>query len=307
MMLFMLLTYQQTISCQQLYDLLLSTCSQISHTSENRQNDAISLSKSIILLDASIPPVGKMNQPDKQWPDHTLPSAQRFDLNKNFSDLSNPLPHSMPSAEHFQQQVQLLGIPENSQIVVYDNQGIFSAARAWYMFKSMGHNNIAVLDGGLPAWLAAGFPTLPSPSKAKVCNTFNANFTQQYFCSSDEVYKQTLSGEQLILDARASSRFEGRVAEPRAGIRSGHMPNSVNLPFSDLLNNGLLLPVDTLKEKFKKLNSQNKPMIMSCGSGVTACVLALVADICNFKKVKVYDGSWSEWGADLSLPIVTDK
>ncbi|MFT5294762.1 MAG: thiosulfate/3-mercaptopyruvate sulfurtransferase [Colwellia sp.] len=299
MKLIMLTTYQQVISCHQLHELIFSTSTPDLISTVNSEEPK----KNLIILDASIPAVGQMNQPEKQWPDFSLPNAQRFDLNKNFSDLSNPLPHTMPSSEYFQQQANALGITNDAQIIVYDDQGLFSAARAWYMFKSMGHKNIAILDGGLPEWLKSGFPVSSAKSSPIEIGNFTAKFSKEYFCNSDDIYNQLDSDENIIVDARAGARFKGKVAEPRKGVRRGHIPNSVNLPFSDLLKNGVLLPKNILEKKFKKINIQDKPMIMSCGSGVTACVLALTAEICGYQQMKVYDGSWSEWGANIILPV----
>jgi thiosulfate/3-mercaptopyruvate sulfurtransferase len=299
MTLTMLSAYQQIVSCQQLHDLLFST--------DNLTVDPKKQPSNIILLDASIPPVGKMRSPVKHWPNFALPNAKRFDLNKNFSDLSNPLPHTMPSVEYFQQQAQALGVMNDSQIIVYDDQGLFSAARAWYMFRAMGHKNVAVLDGGLPAWLELDYPVSSVLYDSTESGNFTAKFYQEYFCSSQDIFQQLDTTDLLVIDARAKDRFEGKVAEPREGIRRGHIPHSVNLPFSDLLKNGVLLPKNILEEKFKKINPQDKPMIMSCGSGVTACVLALVAEMCAYKHLQVYDGSWSEWGGDHQLPVVTSK
>jgi thiosulfate/3-mercaptopyruvate sulfurtransferase len=287
--------YQTILSCQQLHDLLPKPLQS-------------AFNSNLILLDASIPPVGKMPTPSKHWPAFTIASSQRFDLNKNFSDLSSSLPHTMPSAEQFQQQARALGINNDAQIVVFDDQGVFSAARAWYMFKSMGHKNVAVLDGGLPAWLEHNLTVSPAElGLAKKEGNFNAKLSTEYFCTHQAVHKHLFLTEQLIVDARAAARFEGRVAEPRKGIRSGHMPNAVNLVFSDLLDEGQLLPIVKLREKFQQVNKENKPMIMSCGSGVTACVLALAAELCGYDQIKVYDGSWSEWGLNAGLPIVTGK
>jgi thiosulfate/3-mercaptopyruvate sulfurtransferase len=294
-------TYQQIISCHQLHELLYPTG--VSSPAVDTKIPQTNL----IILDASIPPVGKMKQPKQQWPNYALPSAQRFDLNEKFSDVSNPLPHTMPGMKQFQQQARALGVMSDAQIVVYDDQGLFSAARAWYMFRSMGHKNVAVLDGGLPAWLKLGFPVSPSKNPTIEIGNFTAEFYSNYFCNGQYIFEHLNSTDNLVVDARINTRFEGLVAEPRKGMRRGHIPNSVNLPFSDLLENGELLPKSALIRQFKKINNMKKPMIMSCGSGVTACVLALAADICGYKQINVYDGSWSEWGVNQRYPVITAK
>ena len=288
--------FQQLISCTDLHSIL------------DR--------KDLVLLDASIPPVGKMQAPAHSWPTYAIPNARRFDLNQDFSDLDSKLPHTMPSSEHFERAARALGVSQQSQIVVYDDLGLFSAARAWYMFKAMGHKNVAVLDGGLPYWLSLNKPIVEKAVGDSVSETNNltGDFVAQaqtgYFCDWREVEQQTKQQEELILDARANDRFKGIVAEPRAGVRSGHIPTSKNLPYAELFNHNsthnLFKSPDELVEIFKDLNANNKPMIMSCGSGVTACILALAAELSGLSDVRVYDGSWSEWGSLAHTSIETD-
>ena len=251
-----------------------------------------------------------MAAPENSWPEYRIPSARRFDLNKDFSDPSSTLPHTMPTSEHFEQAAKALGINQQSQIVVYDDLGLFSAARAWYMFRAMGHKNIAVLDGGLPYWLKLKKPidersNFIDDTPKVVAGNFVAKAQVDFFCNWQDVEAQTRSKVNLILDARANRRFTGADAEPRSGVRSGHMPNAKNLPYNDLLTHGRLKSPDELAEIFTDINTDKKAMIMTCGSGVTACVLALAADIVNIKDVRVYDGSWSEWGSLTHTEVVT--
>ncbi len=284
--------FQQLISCTDLHAIL--DC------------------KDLVVLDASIPPVGKMKAPMHSWPEHCIVKARRFDLNQDFSDLDSDMPHTMPCAAHFERAAQALGINQQSQIVIYDDLGLFSAARAWYMFRAMGHKNVAVLDGGLPYWLSLNKPVTSAGAdgntdglakgnaKSNVKGDFVANVQENYFCDWREVEQQIDEQQEVILDARANDRFRGIVDEPRAGVRSGHIPSSKNLPFGELFdvsNHGLFKSADELTKVFQQLNTANKPMVMSCGSGVTACILALAADISGLEHVRVYDGSWSEWGA----------
>lgn len=275
--------YSQLISAQQLYTLL---------DNEN-----------LVILDASMPPVGGAKTPDQGWPDTIIPQARRFDISKDFSDLNSKLPHTMPTEAYFTQQAQKLAINKSSQIVVYDNIGIFSSARAWWMFKAMGHHNVAVLDGGLPAWLAAGLPTSSAMTLDLPQGDFVGHFNKNYFCDSNAVLHALTTASATVLDARSASRFSGREKDPRVGVRSGHMPNAVNLHYQSLQNNGVMLSKAKLKQRFIEIGATKEPFIMSCGSGVTACILALAATIIGYKKIQVYDGSWSEWGADFNLPV----
>jgi len=279
--------YQQLISPEQL--------SQIIHLPE------------LIVLDASIPPIAGMSTPQHCWPEVIINNARRFDINKQFSDLSNPLPHTMPSEQQFNKQAQLLGINNNAQIVVYDHFGLFSSARAWWMFKAMGHHNVAVLNGGLPAWIKAGFATVNATDSMKYeQGNFNGTYNQHYFCNAEQVLLMLEQESSQVLDARSPARFFGKEAEPRAGVRSGHMPNAKNLHYKSIQQEGCLVSKELLQQCFEQLNIENKSLVMSCGSGVTACVLALAADILGYKNSQVYDGSWSEWGADPQLPITIE-
>jgi thiosulfate/3-mercaptopyruvate sulfurtransferase len=260
----------------------------------------------LIVLDASIPPIADMLAPAHSWPETIIPAARRFDLNKQFSDLSNSLPHTMLSVAQFTEQAQQLGIKQNSQIVVYDHFGIFSSARAWWMFKAMGHKNVAVLNGGLPLWLKENLAVVSADeTQHHALGDFIGCYNAQYFCDSDKVLAAIMQDKAQVLDARSSSRFLGQEPEPRAGVRSGHMPNAVNLHYKSLQQNGCLVASEQLKLAFAAADITSEQLIMSCGSGVTACILALAADILGYKNIQVYDGSWSEWGADQNLPIET--
>ena len=255
----------------------------------------------LVVLDAHMqPPSAAVGT----GPVQQIPGARRFDFDGRIKAPDTDLPHMLPSPELFSDEVQGLGINAHSLIVVYDRIGIFSAPRAWWMFRAMGHTQVAVLDGGLPAWLAAGHPVEPETAYQGPSGDFVARLQPNLFCDADRVASELSSGRRPVLDARSAPRFAGLEPEPRAGLRSGHMPGALNLPFGQLQRDGKMKPAAELQAEFARLLGEQQAPICSCGSGVTACILALGAELAGYQGLTVYDGSWSEWGGDLTRPVV---
>lgn len=251
--------------------------------------------ENLIILDASIPIVSS-NSSNKNT--QHIPSALFFDLKNKFSDVSGIFPNTYPSAEQFQKEARKLGINDTSIIVVYDDKGIYSSPRAWWLFKSFGLKNVAVLNGGLPAWIANGYKVVESFANKNFEGKFVAKVNPDLMCFFDEIRKSTLDSSCIILDARSKNRFFGLESEPRQGLRSGQIPNSKNLFYKDLFqDNGLMKSQVDLKGIFKNYKLHNKRTIFSCGSGITACILALGAELAGFTNLCVYDGSWTEYGS----------
>lgn len=234
-----------------------------------------------------------------------IPGAVHFDL-EAISDHANPLPHMLPSPEDFAAAVGALGIASSDSIVIYDSRGLFSAARVWWMFRVMGHDDIAVLDGGLPRWVAEGRAVESGVPPEAMPRTFIAHFRSELVRNADAVLRVAESREALIVDARAADRFRGEAPEPRAGLRSGHIPGSNNLPWPTLLSEGSLRSPDEVAARFADAGVDiDRPLVTTCGSGVSAATLALALAVLGRWDVPVYDGSWTEWGGDESFPLAT--
>ena len=262
----------------------------------------------LVLLDSSVPPVVpgyfSVNR-DEQF--SVIPGARRFDYDKVVCKPNSFLPHMMPERDLFEEEVRKLGINTTSTVIVYDDVGLYASPRAWWMFRAMGHERVAVLDGGLPKWLSEKRVVSEKFSEAST-GDFVAELKQGLFCDFEVVLKGLNSPNCAVLDARSERRFKGLDPEPRPGVRSGHMPNAKNLPFPEVLNGGLLKSVSELQEIFVNLSLDHQnEIITSCGSGITACILTLAADVAGFSNLSVYDGSWAEWGLPGKLPVVSDK
>ena len=232
-----------------------------------------------------------------------VPGAVFFDIDQ-IADPRTSLPHMLPRASDFAHKVGQLGIGDRDRVIVYDSRGVVSAARVWWTFRAFGHDAVAVLDGGLPRWRAEGRP-VESGTPAPKPRRFTARLRKGLVRDLAAVRQNLTTRRAQVLDARSRGRFSGTEPEPRAGLRSGHIPGSLNLPYDELYEkDGTLLPPDALRQRFMAAGLDlDKPVVTSCGSGVTASVLALGLFAAGRPDVPVYDGSWSEWGGRDDTPV----
>lgn len=256
----------------------------------------------LIILDATLPKVTAKKVgviEDKLQ----IKNAIFFDIKNVFSDINATFPNTVLFPQEFEVKARDLSINKDSCIVVYDDLGVYSSPRVWWLFQLMGFTNIAVLDGGLPEWKSKGYP-IEKPDKNKFKKgDFKANYQSHKLKFTNDVLAAIKDKDILIADARSKGRFYATSPEPRADVKGGHIPNSVSLPYTDIIENGKLKSKEELVSIFSKINPNKKDFIFSCGTGITASVLALGSEIAGIKNSAVYDGSWTEWGSTKGLPI----
>jgi thiosulfate/3-mercaptopyruvate sulfurtransferase len=257
----------------------------------------------VVILDATLPPVGVTPPIDTRarYLAKHIPNAIFFDI-EELSDHSTPLPHMLPTPETFSRSMSALGVGDQMTIVIYEQEGVFSAPRAWWMLRTLGAQHAYILNGGLSAWIEAGLPTHSGQVYRTPAN-FHAKLDQNAVKNFAQISRMIVEHAQL-LDARSTGRFTGALPEPRPGISSGHMPGATSVPFTELVENGQLKPAEKLREYFTaKGVNLNQLITTTCGSGVTAAVIALGLEIAGAEQVSLYDGSWAEYAQEKEAVI----
>lgn len=257
----------------------------------------------LVILDATLAKP-KASISDIQNSDLQIKGARYFDIDDRFSDASISLPHMMCGEEQFEKEARSLGIHKDSTVLIYDQHGVYSSPRAWWMLRSMGHEDVYVLNGGLPEWVERGYPT-ESKGFSSSTGNFEATFSGSCFVNSNFVLDHLEDSNVIVLDARSKGRFDGTEPEPREGMRGGHIPNSLSLPFTEVLDGIHMKTEQELKSILEPLQLDGRRLVFSCGSGLTACIILLAAYVAGYSDLSVYDGSWSQWGQPGELPVVT--
>jgi thiosulfate/3-mercaptopyruvate sulfurtransferase len=259
----------------------------------------------LVIVDATWFMPGTPSDARAEHAERHIPGAVFFDIDE-ISDHSNPLPHMLAEPADFAVHARRLGVEPGSRVVIYDSQGIFSAPRVWWNFRAMGHQSVFVLDGGLPKWIAEGHP-VEAGWPQREHGEFKAHFEPDLVCDLEHVRADLAGATAQLVDARPAARFTGETPEPRAGLRGGHMPGARSVPSASVITSeGTLADAETLERLFTEAGVDlHRPIVTTCGSGVSAAILSLALARLGRGDVAVYDGSWTEWGGRADTPVVT--
>jgi thiosulfate/3-mercaptopyruvate sulfurtransferase len=257
------------------------------------------------VIDASwhLPAAGRIGA--SEFRQGHIPGSVFFDID-TIADIERGLPHMLPKPEPLAQAMSALGLGDGMRFVVYDALGLYAAARVWWTLRAYGVEEVRILAGGLPRWIKEGRPLETGAARPRPPRSFTPRLDESFVASLDEVREALATGSAQVVDARAADRFHGETPEPRAGVKSGHMPGALNLPFAEIVEHGRLKPPEALKAAFAEHKVDlAKPIITTCGSGVTAAILALAVEEAGGKVEGLYDGSWAEWGSRDDCQAVT--
>ena len=258
----------------------------------------------VIVLDGSWYLPNQNRDPKKEFEKSHIPGSQFFDIDL-ISDKNNSLPHMIPDSQTFESHARRLGINNSDQIIIYDGIGLQSSARVWWTFKLFGHTKVGILNGGLPKWLSENLP-VEKKINTRDRSDYKSNFNKKLIRNYEAVLENITSKKEQLIDARSKARFLGTEPEPRENLISGHIPGSLNLPFQELIlqSNKTIKNSEEIKKIFKDYGiTFEKPIVTTCGSGITASILAYCLHLIGFDNFSVYDGSWAEWGSTENSPI----